>query len=358
MDWPILVDSLNRLEVTAVPITLLIDEHGIIRKIRPKEADLDEFLRTDYPAPGSEKTFAEAAGPPDLEALERRANAEETFAAWHEHANALTEWGGPQALGKAIEAQERAVALEPDHAPARFRLGVAFRRRYDSEARRTGDFAAAVRHWKAALDLDPNQYIWRRRIQQYGPRLDKPYPFYDWVHQARKEIRDRGEVPHPLPVEPSGAEFAAPLRGTDHPGATGAANPDPEGRIHRDEEGFIQLETVAVPATSEQDRAWRVHVTMRPNRNLKAHWNNEAEGVAAWIHVPEWWTVDQRFRRLDNPPKVVSHEARHFEVELRSADGNADSPERVSGYVLYYVCEDVDGVCLFRRQDFQVDLER
>lgn len=31
MDWPILVDSLNLLEVTAVPITLTIDEHGIIR---------------------------------------------------------------------------------------------------------------------------------------------------------------------------------------------------------------------------------------------------------------------------------------------------------------------------------------
>ncbi len=31
MDWPILADSLNLIEVTAVPITLAIDEHGIIR---------------------------------------------------------------------------------------------------------------------------------------------------------------------------------------------------------------------------------------------------------------------------------------------------------------------------------------
>ena len=43
-------------------------------------------------------------------------------------------------------------------------------------------------------------------MQQYGPRLDKPYPFYDWVETAREEIRARGETPSPLRVEPAGAE--------------------------------------------------------------------------------------------------------------------------------------------------------
>jgi hypothetical protein len=37
----------------------------------------------------------------------------------------------------------------------------------------------AVQYWTMALDMDSNQYIWRRRIQQYGPRLEKPYSFYD-----------------------------------------------------------------------------------------------------------------------------------------------------------------------------------
>ena len=30
MDWPIMVDALNLLEVKAVPLTFLIDEHGMI----------------------------------------------------------------------------------------------------------------------------------------------------------------------------------------------------------------------------------------------------------------------------------------------------------------------------------------
>ena len=55
MGWPILVDSLNLLEVTAVPITLAIDEHGVIRqaKLRVSAAeDLQEtFLDQQFEAP-------------------------------------------------------------------------------------------------------------------------------------------------------------------------------------------------------------------------------------------------------------------------------------------------------------------
>src|SRR5690606_12200115 len=48
MDWPIMVDSLNLLGVKVVPITLFIDEHGIIRKVKPKHEDLPAFLATEY----------------------------------------------------------------------------------------------------------------------------------------------------------------------------------------------------------------------------------------------------------------------------------------------------------------------
>ena len=36
MDWPILLDSANLMAVTRVPITLLIDEFGVIRSVRPR----------------------------------------------------------------------------------------------------------------------------------------------------------------------------------------------------------------------------------------------------------------------------------------------------------------------------------
>ena len=52
MDWPLMVDSLNLLEIPAVPVTLCIDEYGIIRLVdpSPKEAGrLEElFLSKTY----------------------------------------------------------------------------------------------------------------------------------------------------------------------------------------------------------------------------------------------------------------------------------------------------------------------
>ena len=64
-----------------------------------------------------------------------------------------------------------------------FRLGVAYRKWFD-EKKDIAFFDQAVEQWGKALAMQPNQYIWRRRIQQYGPRLIKPYPFYDWVEAA------------------------------------------------------------------------------------------------------------------------------------------------------------------------------
>ena len=46
MDWPVMVDSLNLLGVSVVPITLLIDEAGIVRAVRPKPEEFREFLAT------------------------------------------------------------------------------------------------------------------------------------------------------------------------------------------------------------------------------------------------------------------------------------------------------------------------
>ena len=109
--------------------------------------------------------------------------------------DSLILWGGPQRLREAIDAYAAAAQADPRDGRALFRLGVALRQRYESAAARRDDFQAAVENWGQALQLDPNQYIWRRRIQQYGPRLDKPYPFYDWVAEAERAIRARGERP-------------------------------------------------------------------------------------------------------------------------------------------------------------------
>ena len=264
-DWPILHDPINLLEAPAVPIIVAIDEHGIVRAVRPRlETFAAEFL---------DKTFADdapagaprSAGPPDPAALRRMAEANPGADAWRAVGDALTIWGGAERLEPAIDAYARALALDPSDKNALFRLGVAHRMRHESAERRPGDFQAAIDAWGRALELDPNQYIWRRRIEQYGPRLTKPYAFYDWVVQAKAEVSRRGETPVPLAVEPYGSELAGPVRDVLVE-ASAPVEPDPKGQIHRDEQRLIEAEVVVVPARVRPGQAARVHVTFRPAR--------------------------------------------------------------------------------------------
>jgi tetratricopeptide (TPR) repeat protein len=356
MGWPILVDSLNLLEVTAVPITLAVDEYGIIRQAKMPLSDAEKlpetFLNQSFEAPdGRSAQPVPRPAAPDLDRLKQAAG-QGGAGALRDYANAVVMWGGPQRLGEAIAAYERALALEPGHGPTHFRLGVAYRSRYDSAQRAETDFAKAVGYWKSALDLDPNQYIWRRRIEQYGPRLDKPYSFYDWVRTAREEIQARAETPVELSVEPAGAEFAYPQE--SFATAESGKEPDPQGRIHRDDGFFVQVETTVVPPVVAPGETARVHLVFRPNEANKAHWNNEVDGLRLWVSLPQGWQADQHSWALDNPPSAVSQEVRRVEFEIRVPDSAIPGPVTVPVYGLYYVCEDVQGTCLYRRQDVPV----
>jgi hypothetical protein len=351
-DWPILHDPINVLEPAAVPVFVAIDEHGIVRHTRPTpEWVVETFLHTNYEAPARPVASAPAA-PPDRDALKRAAAKGGTAAAWRAVGDALFLWGGPSRIGEAVAAYESAVERDPVHAPTHFRLGVAQRMRFESPARVTDDFQSAVASWERALDIDPNHYIYRRRIQQYGPRLIKPYPFYDWVTQARQEIAGRGETPVALEVEPSGAEIAQPARELVAD-ADRRTEPDPRGRVQRDERELIGVTPVVVPARIAPGGSARVHVEFRPR--AAAHWNNEAEPVHVWIAAPDAWTLERQSFTLPLPEAAESRETRRLEFELQApADLPEDAPRVVSGYALYYVCEEAEGQCLYLRRDFTV----
>lgn len=354
MGWPILVDSYNLLDVPYVPITLSIDERGVVRGVhRPgsKPEDLRAFIDTSFDPPSG---VTAPPGPPDLTALRQRVN-NGSATAWRDYADGLAAWGGQDRLAETIAAYREAVRRDPEDRRAHFRLGVAYRMRYDSDDRQSGDFQNAIRHWQRALDIEPNQYIYRRRIQQYGPRLDKPYPFYDWVTVAREEIRGRGEEPAPLTVEPGGAEFAAPSRSFTV--ASADDEPDPRGRVLRDRGEFIAVETVIVPAAVAPGASARVHVIFRPISERKAHWNNEAEELAFWIDPPGGWEVDSHYLTLPLPAEPVTQETREIEVEVRAPEGTDPGTARIPAYALYYVCEDINGICMYRRQDVALEIE-
>ncbi len=166
--------------------------------------------------------------------------------------------------------------------------------------------------------MRPNQYIWRRRIQQYGPRLEKPYAFYDWVQTARDEIKRRGEEPIPLALEPGGAEIAGPHKAFQ-PASAGMQEPDPRGLIQRDGKGLIRIESAVAPG-----------------------------------HVAPGKVV--RFHLAPGPRDAVSTEVRELEGELRIPAGAKPGKLEVPAYVLYYVCEGESGTCKFLRQDFEFEV--
>lgn len=362
MEWPLLVDSINRLGLKAVPITVLLDEYGIVRAINPSREEFRRLMDRRFPPPPSipDPAAALAGESAPADTTPRTAldwvRLGDLRLLWGDRPDATGPHSSAPSPGRAIEAYERAWALAPDAGAIAFRLGVAHRQRHDSGDRQPGDFAAAVRWWSRALALDPNQYIWRRRLQQYGPRLDKPYPFYDWVPEAREAIRRRGETPRPLVVEPGGAEFAHPQK-QFQPGPDPGREPDPEGRIERDQAGWIQAETAVVPPQIHPGGVARVHVILRPNPAAGAHWNNEAEPLQLWVQPPPDWRVDLQRIEAPQPAAAVSDEVRHLEFELRAPPTASPGPVRFSAYALYYVCGGPEGTCVYRRLDVPIALE-
>lgn len=353
MDWPIMVDSLNLVGVKVVPITLFIDEYGVIRKVRPKHGDLQSFVDAKYEL--TDGQVVPTVDKPKLKLLEEIAdvasNGEGAPEPKREIGDAMFLW-----------MRDSHLALHWYHAAdgnnagvLDFRLGVSYRARAESKHADEHDFGKAVRFWEAALAADPNQYIWRRRIQQYGPRLDKPYSFYDWINEARKEITARGETPVELTVEPSGAEFAYPEKHMKE--SVGAENPDPDGKINRDKGGLVSIDAVPVPGKLKAGEASRVHVTFNVNAELKAHWNNESGESVFWIEAPEGWSVEKQLWSLPNGKGATSIEQRKLEFEVRAPRDAELGKLKLKCFALCYVCEGGNGTCMYLRQDVTVELE-
>lgn len=351
MDWPLMFDPLNQLGVDVVPITLLIDEHGIVRARNPSRDDVSAFVKVETGQ--DQEPAAKESVEPDVSEIRLRAGKAKTSDGLPADADAQVLWGNSNDLDSAISSYERFLATNPGDAAMQFRAGVAFRKRYDSDHREAGDFQAASEHWTRALELNPNQYIWRRRIQQYGPRLQKPYAFFDWVAGARAEIRARGEIPAALKVEPLGAELASPASTIS--GKVSREEPDPDGRVFRDHRGYVRSEYTVVPAVARPGQAVRVHVELTPDERLKARWNNEVEGVVLWVTTDGETIVDTPYQMLELPEVAVSTEARQIELEVE-IPASASEKIELSAYALYYVCEDKTGTCLYRRLDVPISI--
>lgn len=355
-EWPILHDPINLFGNEAVPMTVAIDEHGVVRAVNPRPDTFErEFLARTFEAPEAGPTSsAWTDHRTKREELRAAAETSNTAEAWSTLGDASILWGGLPAIEDAIEAYDRAFGLGDDPASL-FRLGVAFRMRHESSLARPGDFQRAVDAWTAALERNPNQYIWRRRIQQFGPRLRvKPYPFYDWVDGAIAAVEARGELPVTLDVMPYGAEIAQPSRAfVSEAGASVDEDPDPDGRIRRDDAARLKHEVTLVPPRAKPGQAVRVHVTLTPRPG--AYWNNEAEPVLVWLDGPDGWELSRQGLSAPNGPGAESEEARRVDLEVLVPEG-AGVAGRFRAYVLFNACDQVGGTCLYLRQDFDFEV--
>jgi len=349
MDWPVWLDALNLLQLPAVPYTLLVDEDGRIESVNPTQETFFAFMEKP---PRKRELYSSQPLDRSPEWKMPRLPSDEALevSAWLAAGQGFFQGSWSSHSMTCLKAFQQALLLEPENGWIHFRLGVVYGRLFDEDPSKPMSlFARAISHWKQALTLDPNQYIWRRRLQQYGPRLDKPYAFYDWIDAARSELLARGETPIPLKVEPSGAEIAKPIKDVDFE-VTGASMPDPDGRIQRAAPGLIEWSPVSVSHTQRERRSIRVHMQWQPAANSSVEWNNEAEPLTFWLEATPGWKVQPASIQVPGPPMDHDREVRSLEFECQASEDAAAL--EIRGVALFSICESSGGPCLYRRLDW------
>lgn len=357
LDFPVVQDMLNTNGIAVVPVYVAIDEHGIVRGL-PRRADnfIDEFLKREFPAP------KEVVSPIDIGAVlpshweEAATSATSESARIHARlqlADCLIQWSGTEAsLKRAIGLYRGALESLPQRSDISFRLGCAYRSLYEKMGQRDGKlFNGSVASWEQALERSPNQYIYRRRIEQYGPRLRKPYSFYDWVSTARTEIRSRGEQPVQLTVEPNGAELAD--RAREMLVDKTSKEPDPDDEILPVAGELISAHANLVPSQPTPGDVVAVHVVL--NVAGAGKWNHESTPLEMWIDSPTTGiTLSSqliRDRQEYSSAESIEPVSLSFEIQLPE---EFDAELRLTGYCLFNVCESEGGQCLFRRKDIEI----
>jgi hypothetical protein len=351
--FPVLVDALNALPYRVMPVPMGIDQNGIVRKPHMELSDLESFLDTSYPDRNIPDTY-NIADPWDVASLREKARRSGDPEDWRKLGDVLFYRNDPQHLKESVNAYRRAIELGPEDGSLHFRLGVVLRRMYERGISREGTAQKAVKHWERALQINPKQYIWRRWLQQYGPRSDQPYNFYSWIDKARTQIRQRGEEPISLEVEPPRANVASQKDNVGIEEADAIPDPDPEGDIMRDRAPLVEVSPLATPVRVRPGSEVRVRVTCALRSKRTPYWNNEATPLTLSVDLPDGVTLVEGRFRYPNERQPETRGDRLLEFTISISDTIGEGKVKIPGYVLYNVCEKKTGICRYLRQDLSV----
>ena len=247
--------------------------------------------------------------------------------------------------------------MDAQDADAQFRLGVTYRIRHDQPEHKPGDFQAAINAWQKAVSMQPDNEIFAARLLQFGPSVNKPGAYYSWIEAAEKAIKERGDTPVKLSVEPTTMELA-------HPSRKFASKSDPPPKddggeqTRKDAENLVRTEYTIVRGTgAEGDRIAAVYVTFQPNAEKAVRWDASAP-LRLWINKPNGSKLSREFVECEagaQAPSDTSPRTLCFEIEQPK---EAKGPLSIEAHAAYTVRAGPEGQPQTLRQDIQIKADK
>lgn len=356
IDGPILHDPVNHVRLSRLPRFVAIDENGYVRDTAPElKSFSSRFVNRKFPgAPAPIPPNTEE--PPLLvvtrrEAIQAHMAPEET-----RHGDALLIRNLPAMLGDAVKFYRRAIKNDPRSAQAHYGLGIALRRRFESEFRRAGDFRLFVAAWKKAAALAPDHQIYQGALAALAPPGNPRRCAYQWMEEARAQLAKRGETPVALSVPPLRTETCGPAAGEASNGDSPSAP-----KAKDDEDHHVRIEAAVVrSADPGRPTVYELHLALCPDLDRDVRWSSDAS--LTYVTISSKGGVRARPARLaplsgkgdgagvgGGAPLVLSTTV--------TIDSGGKSGTRLVGAAVYQVRVGDDGAPVTLRQEFSAPIE-
>lgn len=299
ISFPAYHDSLNIADARRMARAVCVDEYGIVRHIaRSPDGLMEGFVNKKF-AYDRVQVRPPLKELPNFKHTKRIASeARESFE-YIEHGDACLFDPAPVLMAEAIDAYELALTKTPTDGMAAFRLGCAYRMRFDSATREAGDLRKSFDAWSVAARLDPKNEVTTRRLLQYAAPSDKPANSCGWIVEAMRAVEGATLESMPWPIE-----IAAPSDSFKACAQTAVAPPKGVDSVSmKVDSGIIRAANPKVPGLVN------VVIALFPGGAV-----DDGQPVRIWVTPPEGVQVSDRVLEVRAPaggrPVVASVAAR------------------------------------------------